>query len=104
MKHSPLKDPPTLPDFFEHVASTIPAKYFKFGLAIGVKSPALKGYQTVHNHNQLRCFESIFNDWKNQVPGLKPFKWSSAVAALQTKTVGENTKANKIKEMIAPPA
>ena len=102
MKHSPLKDPPTLPDFFEHVATLIPAKYFKFGLAIGGQSPALKGYQLLHNNDQLRCFESIFNDWKNQVLGMQPFKWSSAVAALQTRIVRENAMANKIKQMVAP--
>lgn len=96
-----LKDPPNLPDFLEHVAAFILAKHYFFGLAIGVDDRELKGYEDLHRGDQLRCFESIFKYWESRLPGAKPFKWSSVVAALRMRMLSENSLARKLSDIIA---
>lgn len=97
---SSLKDPPTLPDFLEHVAFFIQDKHYCFGLAIGVEDRELKGYGYLHQEDHLRCFESIFGYWESKSSGTKPFKWSSVIEALEKRILGQNALARKLKEKI----
>ena len=94
-KPSTLRDPPTLPDFMEHVAFHIQAKWYKFGLMLSVPSDALECYDDRYRGDQLACLERVFEAWM-KVPNTKPFRWLSIVTALESKVVGENMLAAHI--------
>ena len=94
-----LCDPPTLPDFMEHVAFHIQAKWYNFGLMLDVPSDALECYQGRYRGDQLACLERVFEAWF-KVDNTKPFHWSSVVTALKSKVVAENVLAARIQERV----
>ena len=101
-KPSTLCDPPTLPDFMEHIAFHIQAKWYNFGLMLGVPSDALDCYEHRYRGDQLACLERVFEAWmKVHVPSTELFRWLSIVTALETKVVGEKVLATHILNILA---
>ena len=94
---STLSDPPTLDAFISEVAVEIPAKWRMVGILLGVSSSKLDGFDQLHRGQQMLCFESVFQLWK-QEEGPEVFTWSKLFKVLEGEVIGEKRLAHSLRQ------
>ena len=96
-----LDSEPELSDLMMEVAAEIPGKWRDVGLQLGVDQEVLEGIGTISPGDINRCYTNIFTRWKHQNSITHPYTWSTLVWALQSRTVGEERLADKIKSELS---
>ena len=95
-----LSDPPTMVAFLENVAAEIPSKWRRVGLALGVDSAKLDGFEEQYRGDPMRCYERVFQVWQGTS---KTFTWSMLFAVLEKKMIGEDKLAKTLREKFTGP-
>ena len=83
--------------FMESVASVIPDKWRRVGVALGIRHPQINAINTQHQGDAVNCFESVFHFWQQQSTPQQPVSWTTLVTVLRSHYVGEERLADSIK-------
>ena len=94
----PLSDTPTLLDFLENVATRIPAKWRKFGIALMVPSRSLDAFEQQQHGDQIQCYEEIFHVCQNRP---EPLQWEDILRALRTRLMNETLLAEELEQRLS---
>ena len=84
--------------FMETVASAIPDKWKRVGLALGLSQEHISGIDAENEGDPLKCFAEIFNLWQQLSTRQQPVSWTTLAVALRSQHVDEKHLANYIEE------
>ena len=84
--------------FMETVASAIPDKWKRVGLALGLSQEHISGIDAENEGDPLKCFTEIFNLWQQVSTPQQPVSWTTLVSVLRSQHVDEELLANCIEE------
>ena len=84
--------------FMETVASAIPDKWKRVGLALGLNQEHISGIDAENGGNCLKCFAEVFNLWQQLSTRQQPVSWTTLVTVLRSQHVDEECLANNIEK------
>lgn len=82
--------------FANYVASAIRTRWFDFGIMLNIPYSDLEGIERSFSENPLRCFLSVFHQWKCDPK--KSFTWATVIDILSSNTMNEEKLAEKIRK------
>ena len=92
---SPLRSPPSRPDFLNKVAAKIPAKWRLFAYSLYMVDDTLDAIE-LKSHDPTECFMRVFGAWEKNPS--QPFTWEMVIEILQSESVGEVEMAKNIRQ------
>ena len=87
-----------LSQFVERVATKIPDKWRRVGVALNLSQAQLNAIEKQHRGDPLDCFAEVFNHWQQLSTPQQPVSWTTLVAVLRSDTVGEESLAAFIQQ------
>ena len=82
----------------ESVATVIPDKWKRVGMALGLSQAQIIAIDAQHWGDSLNCFAEVFHLWQQLSTPQQPVSWSTLVTVLNSHTVGEERLAGFIQE------
>ena len=82
----------------ESVATSIPDKWWRVGVALGLSQAQINAIDQQHRGEPIACFAEVFHHWQQLSTSQQPVNWTTLVAVLHSRTVGENQLANFLQE------
>ena len=86
----------SLLQFTECVASKIPNKWRRVGVALGLSQALIEAIDDHHRGEPFKCFFDVFKYWQNESTSERPANWATLISVLQSNTVGEEALAKDI--------
>lgn len=84
--------------FMESVATKIPSKWKRVGVALGLNQSQIDAIEKRRLADPLDCFSDVFNYWQQLYTPYQPVSWSTLVTVLRTQYVGEESLADFIQK------
>ena len=84
--------------FMESVASKIPAKWRRVGVALGIDAAVLDGFKMHRGGDPLECFSDVFTYWQQHSTPQRPADWSTLADKLRSNYVGEEQLCESIQK------
>ena len=82
----------------ESVATVIPDKWKRVGMALGLSQAQINAIDAQHRGDPLDCFAEVFHLWQQLSTPQQPVSWSTVVTVLNSRTVGEESLAGFLQE------
>ena len=86
--------------FNECVASKIPNKWRRVGVALGLSQALIDAIDDHHRGEFFKCFSDIFKYWQNESTPERPANWATLISVLRSNTVGEEALAEHIQSTL----
>ena len=86
--------------FNEYVASNIPHKWRRVGVALGLSQALIDAIDDRHRGEFFRCFSDVFKYWQSESTPERPANWATLISVLQSNTVGEEALAEHIQSTL----
>ena len=83
----------------ENVATVIPDKWKRVGIALGLTQGQITAIEKHRLADPLDCFAEVFHVWQQLSIPQQPVSWTTLMTALRSRTVGEERLANTIHEL-----
>ena len=84
--------------FMESVATVIPDKWKRVGVALGLSQAQINAIDAQHRGDPLDCFAEVFHLWQQLSTTQQPVSWTTLVTVLCSRTVGEERLAGDLQE------
>ena len=78
----------------ETVATKIPAKWKRVGLALGVDRAWIDSIEMQRRGDPLDCFSDVFHYWQQHATPKHPADWTFLIAVLRSQYIGEERLAD----------
>ena len=82
----------------ESVATVIPDKWKRVGMALGLSQAQINAINKHHLADPLDCFAEVFHLWQQLSTSQQPVNWTTLVTVLCSRTVGEEHLADNLQE------
>ena len=89
-------DTVSLFQFMETVATEIPSKWKRLGVAFGLNQSQIDAIEKRRLADPIECFSDVFHHWQQTSTPQKPANWSSLVRVLCSRYVGEERLAEYV--------
>ena len=86
--------------FNEYVASKIPSKWNKVGMALGLSQSRIDAIDRHRQKEPFECFSDVFKYWQNESTPERPANWATLISVLRSNTVGEEALAEHIQSTL----
>ena len=86
--------------FNEYVASKIPSKWKKVGVALGFSQSRIDAIEYRRQKEPFECFSDVFDYWQNESTPERPANWATLISLLRSNTVGEEALAENIQSTL----
>ena len=86
--------------FNECVASKIPSKWKKVGVALGLSQPQIDAIDGHRRGEPFECFSDVFKYWQSESTPERPANWATLISVLRSNTVGEEALAEHIQSTL----
>ena len=86
----------SLLQFTECVASKIPDKWRRVGVALGLSQALINAIDDHHRGEFFKCFSDVFKYWQNESTPERPANWATLINVLQSHIVEEKALAAQI--------
>ena len=84
-------------EFNEYVASKIPNKWRRVGVALGLSQALIDAIDDRHRGEFFKCFSDVFKYWQSESTPERPANWATLISVLRSNTVGEEALAEYIR-------
>ena len=86
--------------FNESVASKIPSKWKRVGVALGLTQSRIDAIDNHRRGDPFECFSDVFKYWQSESTPEQPANWAFLISVLRSYTVGEETLAEHIQSTL----
>ena len=84
--------------FIESVATQIPSKWKRVGVAFGISQSQIDAIERQRLADPVGCFSDVFSLWQQLSTPQQPVSWTVLVNVLRSRSVGEEDLASFLEE------